>query len=762
MTRRQQSNQGNTMTTDDTNDNKADGDQTTIHSGGGDVAGRDIDKRQGELFVEHSTIYGNITIVQSSPPPQALHQLRAPVGDFVGREREIETLVAALKKSGGAAISGVRGLGGIGKTELAYAAAQRLAAHFPDAQLLVELRGASDTPLSPEQALQTLIRAFEREAKLPDDLNELKGLYNSVLASKHILILADDARDAAQVRLLMPPAGCALLITSRNRFSLPGMATLDLGVLPPEEAKKLLLEICPRIGEHAPQLARLCGYLPLALRISAGLLETNDTRDVTYYLEQLASERLAHLSDPDNPDDPPASVEASLLLSYDALSLAAQRVLGQLGVFPASFDFAAASAIVEGKGEVTELLELLRRRSLLDWDTRVQRLSLHDLVRAFVATRLEEADSVRLRHAYYYAGVARFAEDDLYLKGKVQAGLALFAQERANIEAGWAWTESQAGNPFADTLLLFYVNATANIGDLCFDKRRERIPQLETALATARRLGHKDAEASAIGTLGLTYAALGEPRCAIECHEQHLALARETGNQRMENKALGNLGIAYSAIGDTWKAIEFFEQTFAIDRELGDRRGEAASLGNLGIAYKNLGDIPRAIEYHEQALVIDREIGNRRGEGEDLGNLGIALALSDDIQRAVECQEQCLAIAQELGDRYLEGDALNSLGLCYATLGNAQKAIVCFEQRLAIAREIGDRRGEVLTSWNLGLRLEEQGYVVQAVELMQIYVDFLREIAHPDAEKRANRLDRLRQRFAASQSRPPADAPDEA
>src|SRR5262249_40294708 len=135
------------MTTDDEN-SKTSGDQTSISTSGGDAAGRDIDKRQGKLFVENSTIYGSVIGEQNihlPPASPALHQLRAPVTDFVGREREIDQLVQALSKAAtsgtAAAISGVRGMGGIGKTELAYKVANRLKDSFPDAQLLVELRG---------------------------------------------------------------------------------------------------------------------------------------------------------------------------------------------------------------------------------------------------------------------------------------------------------------------------------------------------------------------------------------------------------------------------------------------------------------------------------------------------------------------------------------------------------------------------------------------------------------------------------------------
>jgi hypothetical protein len=136
----------------------------------GDVAGRDLFKLA-------------LTVV-AQPAAPALHQLRAPVGDFTGRQRELEQLVQSLTGGAAAAISGLRGMGGIGKTELAYAVAARLGATFPDAQLRVELRGATDNPLSAVQALQTLIRAFERERKLPDELGELQALYCALLAGK--------------------------------------------------------------------------------------------------------------------------------------------------------------------------------------------------------------------------------------------------------------------------------------------------------------------------------------------------------------------------------------------------------------------------------------------------------------------------------------------------------------------------------------------------------------------------------------------------
>ena len=381
-------------------------------------------------------------IINRAPAAPALHQLRAPVGDFVGRAPEIAQLMQAFSSAAGnraAVIGCVRGMAGVGKTELAYTVAQQLDTTFPAAQLLVDLRGVSPTPLSPVQALQMLIRAFDREAKLPDDLDELTGLYAAALAGKRALILADDAQDVAQVRPLLPPPGCALLITSRNRFALPAMHTIDLDTLPPDAAAQLLLAVCPRIGTDAEALAKECGYLPLALRVSAGLLETNDTRPVSSCLARVGVAQLTYLS---NPDDPADSVETSLRLSYDDLPPDGQAALCQLSVFPASFDAAAAQAVVAVAAGATETLELLRRNSVLEWDAALERYNLQDLVRVFGAARLDAADAVRLRHAQHYVQVASVAGQDLYLQGETLAGLALFDRERVQIDAGWSWARA--------------------------------------------------------------------------------------------------------------------------------------------------------------------------------------------------------------------------------------------------------------------------------------------------------------------------------
>ncbi|HYP42286.1 MAG TPA: NB-ARC domain-containing protein, partial [Chloroflexia bacterium] len=341
----------------------------------------------GDVTSEGSTYIGSTINIGTDAPTSAisLHQLRPPVDNFVGRQDEIDQLVQAMcnaTQSGEVAVGGIRGMGGMGKTELAYAVAQRLLDTFPDAQLFLELRGARSNPLSPEQALQTIIRAFEPLAPLPDNLAGLRATYLSVLGGKRVLILADDVLDKSQVDPLLPPAGCALLLTGRYRFNLLDMEKRDLEILPQPDAEKLLLEISPDIGPAAPRMAQLCGRLPLALRICASMCDSGDSiLTIENHLKALEDERarLAYMKDPNVQDanDPATSVEASLQLSYAALDPQMQQVLCQLSVFPTGFDMDAARAVVqvpeaEGQGTnaihqpmpVERWLEFLYRRSL--------------------------------------------------------------------------------------------------------------------------------------------------------------------------------------------------------------------------------------------------------------------------------------------------------------------------------------------------------------------------------------------------------------
>ena len=297
--------------------------------------------------------------------------------------------------------------------------------------------------------------------------------------------------------------------------------------------------------------------------------------DVAGYLAQLNGGRLKAL-DADAPDAGEVTISETLRLSEAALPEALRDTWRRLGVFPASFDNAAALAVT---GATPEMLQQLLRRSLIEADGLRHRL--HDLAAEYACGQLppDALTAARLAHAEHYRKVLAEA-DDLYLAGGpgVMKGLSLLDTERANVEAAHAWLlaapEADSLRAERDILLIAYPDAGVYVLSLR-QHPRVQIAWLEAALIGARRLKNRSAEGNALGNLGVAWAALGDARKAIEYHEQRLVIAREIGDRRGEGNSLGNLGTAWAALGDARKAIEFYEQALVVAREIGDRRGEA-------------------------------------------------------------------------------------------------------------------------------------------------------------------------------------------
>jgi tetratricopeptide (TPR) repeat protein len=672
-----------------------------------------------------------VNINQTAPATYtALHQLPSPPSGFVGRKKEIKELLKLLEK-GGITISGLHGMGGVGKTALALKLAHHLKAQYSDAQFYLDLKGASLQPLTAAEAMSHVIRAYHPTAQLPEEESSLRAIYLSVLDNQKALLLMDNAAGHGQIEPLIPPPECVLLVTSRNRFTVNGLAAKNLDTLEASDAKQLLLKIAPRIGNCAEKIAELCGYLPLALELAASALNKMVMLTAEEYVQRLteATRRLQ-------------LVEASLSLSYDLLTKELQKCWRMLAIFPNTFDTAAVIAlwgvpVVKAQDLLAELISY----SLIEWNAPTRRYRLHDLLKLLAHNRVnhKEQYSAGKLHAIYYRQVLAQA-GALYTKGsdKVTQGLALFDLERENIDSGQDWAAANAdGEEEILRLSMEYYYAAYLMLDIRLHPR-EDIRWLEISLKAAHKLGDRTYQSYSIGNLGAAYYVLGETGKAIEFYEQNLKIAHEIGDRQGEGTALGNLGLAYANLGETRKAIEFHEQALLIDREIGDRRGEAADLGNLGLAYANLGETRKAIEFYEEWLLITREIGDRRGEGQAFGNLGNAYADLGETDKAIEFHEQALLIDREIGDRRGEGQVLGNLGNAYADLGETGKAIEFYEQQLMITREIGDRRGEGNALWNSALAYDKLGDRTLAILRAEKALEIYEQIEAPGiAEKRA-------------------------
>ena len=612
----------------------------------------------------------------SSQRPPTIPLLPNPVADFTGRQGDIDKLVARLRKRETAAITAIDGQGGVGKTELACYVGREVRDHYPGGQILLDLRGLDKEPVTAEGAMARVILALEPEQKLPDNPEQIAGLYQGLLAERGVLILADNAKDSDQVEPLIPSPPSALLITSRQTIQLAGMERVDLDELPSQEAHGLLRSILgskPAADDEVARLARLCGNLPIALRVAGNYLASAPALSVPQYLERLGTK-------PADMTHQGRKVRAILADSVEALERENPSLVNKwrsLAVFRAPFDRRAAEAVAEFEGDELDTLEGC---SLVIYDRDQERFRLHDLVRELGEEGLEEdeAQQAHRRHAAHYLGETRRAIE--------------YYEQHLEITRG---TGDRRGE--AEALGNLGI-AYANLGEA-----RRAIEYYEQRLEITRETGDRRGEGMALGNLGIAYANLGETRRAIEYHERHVEIARETGDRRSEGMALGNLGIAYADLGETWRAIEYYEQQLRITRETGDRRGEGQTLGNLGIAYKDLGEPGRAIEYNEQVLGIARETGDRRGEGQALGNLGLAYAVLGEPRRAIEYYQQHLEIARETGDRRGEGNALWNRALTHDKLGRRDEAIADAELSLKIREEIedpnADRVRRALANW---------------------------------------------------------------
>jgi hypothetical protein len=392
------------------------------------------DDAAGRMLQE--LIQGLLPSAAPSPAPaprtDAPRQIPAPPADFVGRDDVFTRLDGQV--AGGMTISGIHGLGGVGKTTLALKLAERLGPRYPDGHIYFDLKGVDPKPLTWQEAMAHVLHAFHPEARLPVGDAELAGRYRSVLTGRRVLLLWDNAAGKEQVEPLLPPdRGSLVLVTSRRRFHLPGLSVFDLDALPPADAVKLLRSIAPQLDESmASAIAKRCGNLPLALRLAGATLAERDDFSPQKYLGRLQAARLKELD----------GVSASLRLSEEIVPEPLRSKWRELVVLVGNFKAEWATE-VWGTDEATadDYLGTLRRGSLLGWDGKAGLYRMHDLVWDFASERVSaaaRADAAR-RHARLFCELigGEGSSKRSGAAGLEQTGLW------ANARAGFLWARGR-------------------------------------------------------------------------------------------------------------------------------------------------------------------------------------------------------------------------------------------------------------------------------------------------------------------------------
>jgi DNA-binding SARP family transcriptional activator len=666
-------------------------------------------------------------------------QLPADVADFTGRAGPLERLIGLMSGAGhpgngAVAVAVVAGAPGLGKTALSIHAAHALRPAFPDGQLYVSLLGGSEHPVPADEVLARFLRDLGVDgARVPADAEERAAMYRTRLAERQMLIVLDDAQDAAQVRPLLPGTGsCAVIVTCRRRLSgLAGSRLIDLDVLDDDEAAELFTRIVgAERAEADPSAMRdvlgTCAGLPLAIRIAGARLAARRGWTVRTLADRLADQR--RQMDEFTAGD--LAVRACFQVSFDALPRMSSggvdpaHVFRMLGVWQgSSIGLQAATALIgEPEDPVADALEVLVDANLLE-SPGPDRYRLHDLLRAYAAERAradepaqEIDDAVRrvllwyLRTADASASVVAPYRDRVPLDPAEPGGaspqfataeqaLGWCEQERANLVAA---TRQAASSGLHDVAWKLPVAAT-----VCFDRHGYRTEWLAThriALASVRELGDRRGEAWVLNNLGMVLGQQHQDE-AVGYFEQALAILREIGDKRDQGQAANNLAFCYLILGRHEEAVEALLDALKLQRELGRRYGEGVALCNLAEAYLELGRHQEAITCAEEALVIVREVGSVRYEGYALYNLGRAHLELGHGAEAAELFGQSLAIQRAAGDRYGEAQVLQRIGNAHSVAGRLEQAREAWTR----ARQLFQALGEDGLAAGLGAQLDELG-----------------------------------------------------
>lgn len=563
-------------------------------------------------------------------------QLPATPADFTGRTKEVRALTDALAPVPGGELMpvvAICGLGGEGKTTLAVRAAHGVASRYPGGQLYVDLRGTGDDPADPSDVLAGFLAAFGVAAQtIPDELQARADLFRSMSTDRRVLVVLDNAADAAQVRPLLPgDPGCAVIVTSRPVIAgLPVSVRIALDGLPPGQALQLVRAIAgaARVDAEpgsAAALAAVCAYHPLSLRIAASRLAERPAWTIAHLVDSLAdSRRIGGLKAGD------LAVEATFDVSYRQLPARAARALRFAAIPHLSAVTPAVMGVLLGcdRAAAEEQMELLVDTALAT-SPAPGTYALHDLVAEFARARGRTTDTADQRSQAFgallshYGGAVTAAQrlclpaqtstPSAFSPGEADGGFEDQTQARK-------WTVEAAPGILAvtaqtarDPALARHLGAAASVLHVLVDFVRwsPSLPLLEPAAAQIAEAAETagDVRAQATALIAITIARTGMVGAAaaagaVQAAEQAVELAR---------KALAAAGKGDPA-GEHLLMHALYARAMIMFYS-GDLAGALARLGEMGELARRLGDQEMIVEFGQAEVFLRHLLRSPSPEG---------------------------------------------------------------------------------------------------------------------------------------------------
>ncbi|MEU6541014.1 BTAD domain-containing putative transcriptional regulator [Streptomyces sp. NPDC047000] len=672
-----------------------------------------------------------------APAPVVPAQLPAALAVFVGREAELAE-VAGLPSGRTVVISAIAGTAGVGKTAFAVHWARQVAERFPDGQLYLNLRGFDPVglPVPPEHALRTLLESLGADARgLPQGVDALAALYRTLLTGRRVLVLLDNAGDAAQVRPLLPGApGCLVIVTSRNQLSglvaVDGAHPLHLDVLSEPEARALLAR---RLGadriaaepDAVEEIIARCARLPLALAVTAARAATRSAISLAAIAAELRDS--ADGLDAFRDGDPAADVRAVFSWSYHSLTPDAARLFRLLGLHPGPDIALPAAASLAGLTlpHTRQLLAELIQAHLVD-ESVPGRYASHDLLSAY-ATELAEAvdpppdvGAVRHRMFDHYLHTAREAlavnararvlispapaAEGVQVEkfgGDTARATAWFATEQAVLLAAVEMAATHRYDVHTWQLAWAVASHLHRCGLL-----REHEAVHRTALDAARRLGDRAAEAHVHRLLAFSTADLGRVDEARVHAERAIELFIESGDRRACAEGYFTLTWVEERQGDLDAALAAALRYLALSSaddghgaDAGrDRLATACALNTVGWSHIRLGQHQQALDHCRRAVALFQELGDDHGAAATWDSIGFAHHHLGQYEQAVTAYRNTLGLARREVSPMLTAGTLTRLGDTYLSAADPDEARAAWTEGLDIMERMGHADVESLRS----------------------------------------------------------------
>ncbi|MFE3609613.1 AfsR/SARP family transcriptional regulator [Streptomyces goshikiensis] len=646
---------------------------------------------------------------QSAAQPAAAPvpaQLPYDAPDFVGRTEQVDAWHALLTEPARRTpvVLAAAGMGGVGKTCLTLHIAHRARAHYPDGQLHADLRGSGADPAKPGFVLAGFLAALGvPEDKVPDGVEERCRLFRSLVDGRRLLIVLDNARDAAQVRELIPgSASCAVILTSRSpMFDLPLTSQLLLEPFRSDEALALLGSIIGRERlaaqrEDALRLVETCGHLPLAVRIVATRLSARPAWSVATLTARLADEqrRIAELR------IGALAIDAAFELGYQQLTGAQARAFRLVALAGAADIGVPAAAAAMGVDEPTAevLLESLTDAAMLE-SAKPGRYGYHDLVRVFARQRAESHDPAEAAAALgrlldFLLATAASAFPHAIPGDPVADAfgpLRSAGLEFRDVHAARAWVAAEIDGLVAAALS----TVTLRLPDAAQDRLGSAVDLL---LAVSPY------------THAVWYDRMTPVALALTETAELTGCPRIIGRARM---LCGGIALRADRIADAGRHAGLAVEAARAAQDVYTLR---QALNDLGLVAQFLRRFEEAAACYDEAIALAHTLGHRSGAAVTTVNAALARVRSGRSEEAIPSCESALALMRELDDDASAAYALYVLGLALHELGRYEEAVARYGEALAVCRAAGLREREAQVLYRLAETLRSTGRELEAVQ----------------------------------------------